>query len=111
MIYNDTAVIESVTHKQITDIKQDFQEHLKDKLNKISKTVGLLRKLHKILSRHPLLTIYRSFIRTHLDYGDMIYDKAYTTSFHQNLGKIQYKSALAITRAIRGTFIEKLYRK
>ena len=93
------------------DIKQDFQEHLKGKLSKISKTIRLLRKLHKTLSRPPLLVIDKSFIRTHLDYGDMIYDKAYTTSFHQNLGKIQYNSALAITRAIRVTFSEKLYGK
>ena len=92
----------------ILDTKLDFQEHLKDKLSKISKTIGLLRKLQKILTRAPLLTIYKSFIRPHLDYGDIIYDKAYNSSFHQNLEKIQYNSALAITGAIRGTSKEKL---
>ena len=92
----------------ILDTKLDFQEHLKDKLSKISKTIGLLRKLQKILTRAPLLTIYKSFIRPHLDYGDIIYDKAYNSSFHQNLEKIQYNSALAITGAIRGISKEKL---
>ena len=95
----------------ILDTKLDFQEHLKDKLSKISKTIGLLRKLQKILTRAPLLTIYKSFIRPHLDYGDIIYDKAYNSSFHQNLEKIQYNSALAITGAIRGTSKEKLYQE
>ena len=95
----------------ILDTKLDFQEHLKDKLSKISKTIGLLRKLQKILTRTPPLTIYKSFMRPHLDYGDIIYDKAYNSSFHQNLEKIQYNTALAITGAIRGTSKKKLYQE
>ena len=95
----------------ILDTKLDFQEHLKDKLSKISKTIGLLRKLQKILTRPPLLTIYKSFIRPPLDYGDIIYDKAYNSSFYQNLETIQYNSALAITGAIRRTSKEKLYQE
>ena len=57
----------------------------------------------------PLLTIYKSFIRPHLDYGDVIYDQAYTASFHQKIESVQYNSALAITGTIRGTSKEKLY--
>ena len=67
------------------DTKLDFQEHLKDKLSKISKTIGLLIKLQEILTRPLLLTIYKSYIRPHLVYGDIIYGKAYNSSFHQNL--------------------------
>ena len=85
----------------------DFQEHFKDYLSKISKTIGLLRKLRKILPRTPLLTIYKSFIRPHLDYGDIINNKDYNSSFHQNLEKIQYNSAVAI----RGTSEKKLYQE
>ena len=43
-------VIQSTTYKHvgiILDTKLDFQEHLKDKLSKISKTVGLLKKFPK----------------------------------------------------------------
>ena len=57
------------------DTKLDFQELLKDKISNISKTTGLLRTLQKILTRVPLLAIYRSFIRPHFDYGGIIYDK------------------------------------
>ena len=57
----------------------------------------------------PLLTIYKSFIRPHLDYGDIIYDQAYTALFHQKIESVQYNSALAITGAIRGISKEKLY--
>ena len=71
--------------------------------------MGLLRKLHNTLPRLPLLKIYKSFIRPHLDYGDVIYDQAYTASFHRKIESVQYKSALAITSAIRWTSKEKLY--
>ena len=47
--------------------------------------------------------MYKSFIRPHLDYGDILNDKAFNSLFHQNL------ETLAITGAIRGTSKEKLY--
>ena len=75
---NNTVVIQSTTHKHlgmILDTKLDFQEHLKDKLSKISETIGLLRKLQKILTRPPLRTIYKSFIRPHFDYGGIYMTK------------------------------------
>ena len=37
----------------------------------------------------PAYAIYKSFVRSHLDYGDIMYGKAYNRSFHQNLEKIQ----------------------
>ena len=95
----------------ILDTKLDFQEHPKNNFSKISKILGILRKLQKILTRPPLLTIYKSFTRPRLDYGDIIYYKACNTSFLQNLEKIQYNSAFAIAKAIRGTSKEKLYQE
>ena len=111
---NNTVVIQSTTRKHLGMIlhtKLDFQEQLKYKLSLISKTTGLLWKLQKILTRTPLLTINKPFIRPHLDYGDIIYDKAYNSPFHQNFKKLLYNSALAITEAIRGTSKEKLYQE
>ena len=66
----------------ILDTKLDFQEHPKNSFSKISKILGILRKLQKILTRPPMLTIYKSFTRPRLDYGDIIYYKACNTSFH-----------------------------
>ena len=65
--------IQPATHKQLCMIlnkKLDFQKHLKDKLNKMSKAI----KPENVLTRPPLFTIYNFFIRPHLDYGDIIYD-------------------------------------
>ena len=78
-------------------------------LSKVNKTIGLLCKLHNILPRSALFTIYKSFIRPHLDYGDIIYAQAYNALFHQKLELLQYNVCLAITGAIRGTSREKLY--
>ena len=53
-----------------------FVEHLNKVESKVNKTVGIIHKLQSVLPRSALLTIYKSFIRSHLDYGDTIYDKA-----------------------------------
>ena len=96
--FNNIAVTQSTTQKHLLlDVKLDFQGHLKNIYSKVNKTMGLLRKLHNTLPRLPLLTIYKSFIRPHLDYGDVIYDQAHTASFHQKIEPVQYNSALAIT--------------
>ena len=65
-------------------------------LNKINKTVRLLRKLQSTLPRPSLLTIYKSFIRPHLDYGDDTYDQVYIASFQQKVESIQYNAVLVI---------------
>ena len=54
-----------------------------------------------------LLTIYKTFTRSRLDYADIIYDQAYDSAFHDKLESIQYNACLEITGAIRGTSTEK----
>ena len=57
----------------LLDNKLNFGEHLKYITNKVNKFIGLLHKLQIILPRRPLLTIYTSFTRHHLDCGDIIF--------------------------------------
>ena len=71
----------------------------------------MIRKLQPIIPRAALLTIYKSFLRPHLDYGDVIYDRAFNESFQNKLESVQYNAALAITGAIRGSSREKLYQE
>ena len=85
------------------DIKLNFCENLKTIFQKTNKTVGLLRKLRTLLPRAPLITIYKSLIRPHLDYGEMIYDQTFNMSFQQKMKTIQHNAALAITGTIRGS--------
>ena len=62
-----------------------------------------------MLRRHSLITIYKSFVRTHLDFSDIIYDQPNNKSFSNKIGRVQYNAAHAITGAIRGTSQTKLF--
>ena len=93
----------------ILDTKLDFSLHLKNAQNKVNEKIRPLHKLQDTLPRTSLITIFESFIRPHLDFRDIIYDRAYNTSFHQNIESIQFNTALPITGALRRTSREKLY--
>ena len=114
-IYFNNNPIEQVSSQKhlgmILDAKLNFQEQIKNLLTKVNKIIGLLRKLQNILPRGSLLTIFKSFVRPHLDYGDVIYDQSFNNTFHQKMESIQYNAALAITGAIRGSSREKLYQE
>ena len=58
-----------------------------------------------------LLSIYKSFIRPNLDYGDVIYDQPHNVTFCRMIESVQYNAALAITGAIKGSSRERLYRE
>ena len=72
------------------DGKLDFREHLQNMFKKINITISLLRKLQNNLPRASLITIYKSFVRPHLDYGDTLYDQTFNNSFHERLESNQY---------------------
>ena len=76
---------------------------------KVNKTMGLLWKLQNILPRTALMTIYKAFVRPHLDYGYVIYDEAYSETFHQKLESVQYSACSAQSRVIRGSSREMLH--
>ena len=61
--------------------KLNFEEHLNKVESKVNKTIGIIHKLQNVFPRSALLTIYKSFIRSHLSYGDIIYDRAFNESF------------------------------
>ena len=71
------------------DKKLNFKEHLNKVESKVNKTIGIIRRLQKVLPQSTLLTIYKSFIRPHVDYGDIIYDKTFNQSFHAKLESLQ----------------------
>ena len=72
--FNYNSVNSTSTQKHlemVSDAKLDF---------KIHKTIGFLCKIYITLVRSSLITLYRSFIRPHLDHGDIIYDQAHINS-------------------------------
>ena len=55
-----------------------------------------------------MLTIYKTFVRSHLEYANIIYDKPFNNSYKEKLEKIQYSTTLIFTGAIKGTSRESL---
>ena len=95
----------------ILDSKLTFNEHNYHILSKVNKPIGLLHKFQSVLSRSSHLTIWKTFIRSHLDYADVVYDQSYKSSFHEKLESIQYNAALAVAGAVRRSSSEKLYQE
>ena len=101
LMFNINQVNKASSQKHlgiILDESLSFEEHLKTISVKINKTLYLLRKLQNVLPSAALITLYKSFIRPYLDYGDIIYEQAFNCN-----------ASLAIAGAIRGTSREKLY--
>ena len=49
-------------------------------LHQNAQKIGLMKKLQPIIPRAALLTICKSFLRPHLDYGDVTYNRAFNES-------------------------------
>ena len=71
------------------DSKLFFDIHLKTVLTKVNKAIGLLRKFQQVLPRRSLITIYKAFMRPHIDYEDVIFNQAFNNYFHERLESIQ----------------------
>ena len=72
------------------------------------KGVDVIKRLSKMF-QNSLLTICKSFVQLHLDYGDILYDQPNNKSSCQKIETIQYNAILAITGAIKGTSQVKVY--
>ena len=88
LYFNNIPVSLTSVHKHLGMLLDDelsYEHHLKSVLNKVKKTIGLVRKFQQILPRQSLITIYKSFIRPHVDYVDIVYDRAFNESFQNFL--------------------------
>ena len=90
--FNNNSVQQVQFQKHLSvylDVKLDFRKHLQNTFKKINKTISLLRKLQNNLLRAPLVTIYKSFVRPHVDHRDISYNQTFNSSFHERLVSIQ----------------------
>ena len=82
--FNNSPVTQSSSQKHLgirLDEKLNSIHHIKEKFSKANKSIGVIKKLNNTLPRKALLTLYKSFVRPHLDYGDTIYDQPNNESF------------------------------
>ena len=92
LVFNNANVSQCKSQKHLgitLDPKLTFEEHYKTVLSKTNRTIGLLLKLQNLLPREVLITIYKAFVRPHLDYGDVLFDQAFNSSSHEKLESIQ----------------------
>ena len=68
-----------------------------------------IKILRDILPRDSVVTIYKSFIRPHLDSCDVVSDQTNNDSFFDKIEQLQYKACLAITGDIQRTSREYFY--
>ena len=57
--------------------------------------------MNLLLACSFLLAVYKSFVRPHLDYGDIIYNQPNNSRLSNKIEAVQYNAQLAITGAIR----------
>ena len=101
------------------DSKSSFAAHIKAVVSKSRKSIDLRKYLSKYLPRHTLNEIHKIYVRSHLDYGGVIYHiPAKECKFSGNitlpnlmekLESVQYSPALAVSGTWKGTSRDKLY--
>ena len=104
------------------DERLSYNKHIETKIAKANQGTGIMIQLKKWISHRVLETIYKLFVRTHLDYGDVLYHldnpskeeifeftpkNAFTNL--KKIEEIQYKAARIVSGAWKGTSYEKLY--
>ena len=122
LIFNGAAVANVNEQKHlglILDSKLSFEKHLNEKIIKAKKNIGILKQLSKFLPLKTLDQIYKAFVRSHLDYCDIIYHipshlnqaplGVTLNSLMEKVERIQYQAALAISGAWRGSSRSKIY--
>ena len=101
----------------VLDSKLSLLSHINAAISKLRKALGFLKFVFKYFSREILNSLYKLYIRPHLDNGDVFYhipNKEDSLHCHgnflmQKLESVQYSAALAITGAFRGASREKIY--
>ena len=49
-----------------------FNYHIKEKMAQAMKTIGIIKNLSTVHPQHCLITICKSYLKPHLDYGILI---------------------------------------
>ena len=73
--FNNLAVASCETHKHLgllLDKRLAFDRHVEEMILRANKGIGLVTRVRRYLPRNSLLTIYKAFIRPHLDYRDVV---------------------------------------
>ena len=102
---NNTAINEVTVHKHLRVIfnnKMSWRDHINDICKKCNKRLDIIQKMRCILPRSCIEKLYKSFIRSLLDYTDVIYDNCCKFDTDK-LEHVQCRACIIATGAIRLT--------
>ena len=71
--FNNVPVVRENIQKHVSwflDSKLNFFDHTNETIKKATKWVNVMRKMN-LLYKLDLLTVYKSFVRPHLHYGEL----------------------------------------
>ncbi len=124
LFFNGIMVDSVDEHKHIgltLDKKLTFHSHVKEAIKKANRGIGVMKFMSKYVPRSTLETMYKAYVRSQLEYGDVIYHHPPLVGNHRaiyNLNElmtkvesVQYRAALVTTGAWKGTSKEKLYKE
>jgi len=80
----------------ITDCKLKFQDHIKQKINKAYSMLGILRRNFKEMDVESFSSLYKVFVRSHLEYAESVWNPHYMYLI-DDLEKVQKRA----TRILR----------
>ena len=73
--FNNNDINQYPHHKHLSivlDSKLGFKFYVDQEVIKCNKLIALIKRFSVIVLRKAVLPIYKSFIRPHLDYGDVL---------------------------------------
>ena len=127
IIFNGIPLSRRKEHKHlglILDKKLTFHNHIIEKINKTKQLLYTMKKTRHYIPSFALEQVYKSFIRSKLEYGDIIYGKClldsnnndqpnpflkHNTGLMVKLESVQYKAAIIIAGCWQGTSTKKVY--
>ena len=74
--------------------KLNFNQHINVKISKTNMATEIIKRLSHIFPRKSFTTIYKSFIRPHFDYSDVLYDQPNNESLVTKLN--EYSTMLSL---------------
>jgi len=83
----------------IIDCKLQFQDHIKQRINKAYIMLGILKRNFKEMDVASIISLYKVFVRSHLEYAESVWNPHYMYLI-DDLEKVQ-KQASKILRQCR----------
>ena len=120
LFFNGNLVTKSFEQKHLGLILEpglSFQKHILEKIKKAKKYLVIIKRLSNFFPVKTLCQMYKTLVRSHLDYCDIIY---HISSIHSQTGiilpglmeqleNLQYQTAMCITGTWKGTNRSKSY--